>query len=224
MEKARKRILSARGVLPLCQAGGRGVHGPSRSQLVRTEECRPYFDLFGIPLYRGPDCLSGRHGDGQGDHQTVCSRRAAFRHHAAVELKSGKARIRIWLTMGMELPVVVKTWLWRLKRWACISRGRRRSTEEALEGAFSYEDEVVVEEYIEGREFSVGVVDGKAYPIIEIAPVEGFYDYKNKYSAGATIDTCPAVLTEEQTRQMQTYAEAGCKALAVRGICTSGLS
>ncbi|MFR8249267.1 MAG: hypothetical protein ACLVAT_09195 [Lachnospiraceae bacterium] len=47
---------------------------------------------------------------------------------------------------------------------------------------FSYEDEVVVEESIEGREFSVGVVDGKAYPIIEIAPVEGFYDYKNKYS------------------------------------------
>mgnify|MGYP002236053245 CR=1 FL=1 len=65
---------------------------------------------------------------------------------------------------------------------------------------------MVVEEYIEGREFSVGVVDGKAYPIIEIAPVEGFYDYKNKYSAGATIDTCPAVLTEEQTsrcRHMQ---------------------
>ena len=61
------------------------------------------------------------------------------------------------------------------------------------------------------------MVDGKAYPIIEIAPVEGFYDYKNKYSAGATIDTCPAVLTEEQTRQMQTYAEAGCKALAVEG-------
>ena len=68
--------------------------------------------------------------------------------------------------------------------------------EEALKGAFSYEDEVVVEEYIEGREFSVGVVDGKAYPIIEIAPIEGFYDYTNKYKAGSTVETCPAVLTE----------------------------
>ena len=42
-----------------------------------------------------------------------------------------------------------------------------------MKDAFSYEPEVVVEEYIEGREFSVGVVDGKAYPIIEIAPIEG---------------------------------------------------
>ncbi|MBQ4283549.1 MAG: ATP-grasp domain-containing protein, partial [Lachnospira sp.] len=51
----------------------------------------------------------------------------------------------------------------------------------AVEEAFSYEDEIVVEEYVKGREFSVGVIDGKALPIIEIEPLEGFYDYKNKY-------------------------------------------
>lgn len=117
---------------------------------------------------------------------------------------------------NMKLPVVVKTCCGGSSVGVYITK-TPEEYEEALKGAFSYEDEVVVEEYIEGREFSVGVVDGKAYPIIEIAPVEGFYDYKNKYSAGATIDTCPAVLTEEQTRQMQTYAEAGCKALAVEG-------
>ena len=42
--------------------------------------------------------------------------------------------------------------------------------------------QVVIEEYIKGREFSVAVVDGKAYPVIEIAPIQGFYDYKNKYT------------------------------------------
>ena len=90
---------------------------------------------------------------------------------------------------------------------------------QAMKDAFSYEPEVVVEEYIEGREFSVGVVDGKAYPIIEIAPIEGFYDYTNKYKAGATVDTCPAVLTEEQTKEMQKHAEDGAAALGIENYC-----
>ena len=51
------------------------------------------------------------------------------------------------------------------------------------------------------------MVEGKAYPIIEIAPIEGFYDYKNKYKAGSTVETCPAALPEEITKQMQHYAE-----------------
>lgn len=78
---------------------------------------------------------------------------------------------------------------------------------EALLDAFTYEDEVVVEQFIKGREFSVGVIEQKALPIIEIAPIEGFYDYKNKYQAGSTIETCPAVLSEEKTKEMQRYAE-----------------
>ncbi|MFQ8902390.1 MAG: ATP-grasp domain-containing protein [Lachnospira eligens] len=53
--------------------------------------------------------------------------------------------------------------------------------EEALDEAFSYEDTVLVEEFVDGREFSVAVLDGKALPVIEIEPLEGFYDYKNKY-------------------------------------------
>lgn len=83
----------------------------------------------------------------------------------------------------------------------------------ALEAAFSYEEEVVVEQYIEGREFSVGVVEGKAYPVIEIAPLEGFYDYTNKYKAGSTIETCPADLDELKTKEMQRYAEMAFEAL-----------
>ena len=69
---------------------------------------------------------------------------------------------------------------------------------DALKEAFSYEDEIVVEQFVKGREFSVAVVEGKAYPIIEIAPLQGFYDYKNKYNAGSTIETCPAKITSRQ--------------------------
>ena len=77
----------------------------------------------------------------------------------------------------------------------------------AVAEAFTYEDELVIEQYIKGREFSIGVVDGKAYPIIEIAPINGFYDYKNKYQAGSTVETCPAQLPEDITLKMQHYAE-----------------
>lgn len=67
----------------------------------------------------------------------------------------------------------------------------------ALEYARKFEDNIIVEEKIEGREFSVGVLNGKALPIIEIIPKAGFYDYKNKYQAGATEEICPAPLDDE---------------------------
>ena len=77
----------------------------------------------------------------------------------------------------------------------------------ALDDAFLYGDEVVVEEYIKGRELTCCVLDGKALPIVEIAPKEGFYDYKNKYQAGSTIEICPAPIGEESTRKIQKISE-----------------
>ena len=88
--------------------------------------------------------------------------------------------------------------------------------EAAKAEAFKYDDEVVIEQYIKGREFSVGVMDGKALPVIEIAPLHGFYDYKNKYQAGSTVETCPAVLSEEKTREMQAYAEKAFQVLRLK--------
>ncbi len=72
----------------------------------------------------------------------------------------------------------------------------------ALADAFVWEDQVVIEDYIQGREFSVGVIEGKALPVIEIAPIQGFYDYKNKYAAGSAVETCPADLPADITAQM----------------------
>lgn len=86
---------------------------------------------------------------------------------------------------------------------------------EALQEAFRWENEVVVEQYIDGREFSVAVLAGKALPVIEMAPISGFYDYKNKYQAGSTIETCPAHLTDGQTRKLQEYAELAAKVIGL---------
>lgn len=86
----------------------------------------------------------------------------------------------------------------------------------ALEEAFRYDKEAVVEQFISGREFSVGVMQGKALPIIEIAPKNGFYDYKNKYQAGSTVETCPADLPGEKTQRMQAMAEKVFKVLRLK--------
>ena len=113
---------------------------------------------------------------------------------------------------GLALPVVVKVCCGGSSVGVFIAR-THEEYEEALQKAFELEEEVIVEEYIRGREFSVGVIDGKALPVIEIAPKNGFYDYTNKYTQGMTVETCPAELPEELSRKMQHYAEEGFKAL-----------
>ena len=83
----------------------------------------------------------------------------------------------------------------------------------ALETAFQYESQVLAEKKIVGREFSVGVLDGKTLPAIEIIPKQGFYDYKNKYQQGLTTEICPAEVTVEQACRLSEYTLAVHKAL-----------
>ena len=78
--------------------------------------------------------------------------------------------------------------------------------EPAINNAFSYGDQLIIEQYIKGREFSVGVIDNKALPVIEIAPISGFYDYKNKYQEGSAIETCPADISSSIADEMQQMA------------------
>ncbi len=85
----------------------------------------------------------------------------------------------------------------------------------ALEESFKYEDEVLIEQFVKGREFSIGVLGGNALPIIEIIPKTGFYDYENKYQAGRTLEVCPAELDEETTIKLQNQAIRAFKALGL---------
>ncbi len=83
----------------------------------------------------------------------------------------------------------------------------------AIEDAFRYENEVVVEQFVSGREFSVGVLGGKALPPIEIIPVSGFYDYSSKYQAGKAVEICPADIDEQTDHNLRAAAVAAFKAL-----------
>ena len=120
-------------------------------------------------------------------------------------LKRGEDAAKIE-TCGIHFPCVVKPCSGGSSIGVSIVHDKAEY-EQALKEAFRWENELVIEEYVQGREFSVGVIDFQALPIIEIAPVEGFYDYKNKYKAGSTVETCPAELSEQITKEMQGYAE-----------------
>ena len=115
---------------------------------------------------------------------------------------------------GLILPCVVKPCCGGSSIGVSIVHTKEEYAQ-ALEEAFHWEEEVLIEEFVKGREFSVGVLEGKALPIIEIAPIEGFYDYKNKYKAGSAIETCPADLPEDIAKQMQAYAVEVTKALGL---------
>ena len=83
----------------------------------------------------------------------------------------------------------------------------------ALAAAFACDDAVLVEKYIKGRELTVGILGGRAMPVIEIIPKTGFYDYKNKYQVGLTEEICPAPLSLEDTERVQRLAEKAFAAL-----------
>ena len=128
-----------------------------------------------------------------------------------ITLEKGKCSSQL-ADYGMGFPVIVKPCCGGSSVGVCIANNQTEYQAALLE-AFSYENEVVVEQFITGREFSVAVVDKKAYPVIEIAPLQGFYDYKNKYQAGSCVETCPAEISSALTKEMQKYAEMGYKAL-----------
>ena len=85
----------------------------------------------------------------------------------------------------------------------------------ALAAAGAY-GAVLAERRIEGREITVGVLDGEALPIVEIIPDEGFYDYKNKYQ-GTTREICPAELPRAIAERASEMALRGFSALRLRG-------
>jgi len=79
--------------------------------------------------------------------------------------------------------------------------------------AFSYSEKVLVEKYIKGRELTVSIIDGNAYPVIEIVPNEGFYDYEHKYSKGMSKYVCPADIPVEVSEKAKEMALIANKAL-----------
>ena len=91
----------------------------------------------------------------------------------------------------------------------------RTELETALRDASAY-GKVIVERRIVGRELTVGILDGKALPVVEIIPETGFYDYKNKYQ-GTTREICPAEIPDAVAEEAARLSLLGFAALHLDG-------
>jgi len=89
----------------------------------------------------------------------------------------------------------------------------------AMEDAARFGDEVLVEQFVEGKELTVGIVGEEVFPIVHIVPREGFYDMTNKYpwmsGEGGTDYYCPADLDAKTTKIVQDAAMAAHRALGI---------
>ena len=138
---------------------------------------------------------------------------------------------------GLGLPLVVKP----ARQGSALGVKFARASEElpaAMVGAFSYDDRIVIERYVKGRDLAVSVLDGHpggaadgtaqgrregaepvALPVVEAVPrEEDFYDYESRYEIGMTTFVCPAELSEQTTTRAQRLAVDVYRLLGCHGV------
>lgn len=159
------------------------------------------FDLMGIK-YTGSGCIGSAMAMDKGISKQIFMSNNIPTPKGVLLKKGEPSSLE---EIGMTIPCVVKPCCGGSSVGVTIVESVEEY-DKALLDSFRYENEVVIEQCVKGREFSVGVIDGEALPIIEIIPKEGFYDYTNKYIPGMTDDVCPAELSSELTAKMQKIA------------------
>lgn len=182
-----------------------GLHG----DVGENGKLQATFDILGI-RYTGPNYLGSALAMNKGIAKQIF-KMSGVPTPLGTALKKSKKDCSL-TSLGLELPVVVKPCSGGSSIGVYIV-STEEEYREALEKSFAYEDEIVVEPYIKGREFAVGIIDGKALPVIEIIPKSGFFDYANKYQSGCTEEICPAHIPDEIAQKMQRATELAFEAL-----------
>ena len=117
-------------------------------------------------------------------------------------------------TLGF--PVIVKP----SKQGSTVGLNIVRTSVElqpAIDEAFVHDDEVMIEQFIAGRELTVGVLGDETLPVGEIIPKHEIYDYECKYTPGMAVEEFPARLTDDETKTVQSLARKAFVALKLRG-------
>jgi D-alanine-D-alanine ligase len=120
------------------------------------------------------------------------------------------------VSIGLGLPLVAKP----VCGGSTIGISIVKSQDElrgALETAAEYDEEIFVEQYVDGRDITVGVLNGEHLPVIEIVPKSGFYDFEAKYAPGKTDYVVPARVPDETRENAQKLGVAAYHALQCAG-------
>lgn len=213
LKKSRKEFFGP-NVLDLCKAADcvfMGLHGACGED----GKVQATFDLLGIK-YTGADYLESAMAMDKAVSRKIF-------HSDNVPMAKGyrinkKDETIYPADMELKYPVVVKPNCGGSSIGVYFANNDAEY-KDALEKAFEYEDTLIVEERIIGREFSVGVIGYKPYPVIEIITGEGeAYDYANKYN-GTTLEVCPANVEESISKKMQEAAVKAARALGLNTYC-----
>lgn len=126
-----------------------------------------------------------------------------------------KSQLRFFINKLIKMPVVVKPCSRGSSVGVAIVR-RKNLLNKSIQEAFKFDPEVLIEEYIEGREFTCGVIEKKAnghietvgLPVTEIIPNQGydFFNYEAKYKTGATNEITPAKISETLAEEIKNTA------------------
>ncbi len=141
----------------------------------------------------------------------------AFSQTAFRELGAAEALGR--LEQGLGFPLVVKPSRGGSSLGVKFA-GAAGEVPQALVSAFSYDDRVLLERFVEGRELAVSVLGETALPVVEAIPAEGdSYDFEARYEIGRTRFVCPAELSDDQSAAvteaaLATYRTLGCSGFA----------
>ncbi len=203
------------GVLELCQRADvvfLGLHGACGED----GRIQATLDLLGVP-YTG----SGFLGSALAMDKDLTKRIVAplgVRTPAWRTLSFREEEIPA-IAAEQKLPVVVKPVDSGSSVGVSIAR-TQQELEAALRDNLELE-RVILEEYISGREIDVGVLDDCSLPSIEIIPKQGFYDYVNKYQAGATVEICPSPINPEVEKRLGETALKVHRALGLKAYSRS---
>lgn len=175
-------------------------------------------EMLGIP-YTGSGVMSSAMAMDKGfTKKVLMSRKIATPEFCLIDEEDGEGKMdrNLEIVGKMELPIIVKP----VSEGSTIGISIVKVAEElkeAVETAFRFDNSVMAESYIEGREFTVSVMDGRSMPVIEIRPKSGFYDFESKYNKGKTEFDIPAEIDKELADLMSTMSVDSYKALDCRG-------
>ena len=207
LRKDKSNALFGPNVIEICKASDivfMALHG----DCGENGKVQATFDLLGIK-YTGTDYLSSALAMDKEITKLVFKQNGVSTPNGYVIHKGDEVN-----TMD-DFPVVVKICNGGSSVGVYIVNNEEEY-KETLDKAFKYEDKVLVEQFINGREFTDCVIEGEALPVVEIAPSDGFYDYKHKYQAGAAVETCPALIPESVTKAIQDEAIKAYNALGIK--------
>ena len=120
------------------------------------------------------------------------------------------------ISRTLDLPVVVKPTNQGSSLGVTIVKDESQ-WKPALETAFAYSEEVMVEKFIDGKLLAIGMNEMTPMPIIHIRPKSGFYDYEAKYTSGKTEYICPADIEEDEADRCRQVAIQVFQVLRARG-------